>query len=308
MIPSIIDGSLMRATPPALRMSAGTRSSAITATAPASSAILACSGVTTSMMTPPLSIWARPFLVAQVDVSTVMWDGFLWWSRSVRRPGLAPGSSPVRVGRAPRACRLSHERPRALPRGVRRVSVSRCRSGSASRPPGRRTSRTPGPAAAPTGRPRPSSPALGLVALASRYLAYAAEDGVRTAASGGASELAAMPSTITTSSPNSTWIGQARVGAQVALPARRAALDVPAIVDPGTPRSGSACGRPSGRSSRASRPAPARGARCPATRAGSRRSTRGCRSRGRCGRSAGVGSPRRVLVSVLTRRSGRRRT
>ena len=35
-------------------MSAGTRSSAITATAPASSAILACSGVTTSMITPPL--------------------------------------------------------------------------------------------------------------------------------------------------------------------------------------------------------------------------------------------------------------
>src|SRR4029078_13237783 len=25
------------------------------------------------MMTPPLSIWARPFLVAQVEVSTVMW-------------------------------------------------------------------------------------------------------------------------------------------------------------------------------------------------------------------------------------------
>ena len=72
MIPSIIEGSLMRATPPAARMSAGTRSSAITATAPASSAILAWSGVTTSMMTPPLSIWARPVLVAQVDVSTVM--------------------------------------------------------------------------------------------------------------------------------------------------------------------------------------------------------------------------------------------
>src|SRR5512146_316885 len=115
MIPSIIDGSLMRATPPALRMSAGTRSRAITATAPASSATLACSGVTTSMMTPPLSIWARPFLVAQVDVSTVMWNEFLWWLRSVRRPGLAPGSSPVRVGRAPRAGRLSHERPRGLP-------------------------------------------------------------------------------------------------------------------------------------------------------------------------------------------------
>jgi hypothetical protein len=28
--------------------------------------------VTTSMMTPPLSIWARPFFVAQVDVSVLM--------------------------------------------------------------------------------------------------------------------------------------------------------------------------------------------------------------------------------------------
>jgi hypothetical protein len=72
MIPWIIEGSDMRATPPAARMSAGTRSSAITATAPASSATLAWSGVTTSMMTPPLSIWARPVLVAQVDDSTVM--------------------------------------------------------------------------------------------------------------------------------------------------------------------------------------------------------------------------------------------
>ena len=42
------------------RMSAGTRSSAMTATAPASSAILAWSAVTTSMMTPPLSISASP--------------------------------------------------------------------------------------------------------------------------------------------------------------------------------------------------------------------------------------------------------
>src|SRR5215831_3212674 len=37
-----------------------TRSSAITATAPASSAILAWSAVVTSMMTPPLSISAKP--------------------------------------------------------------------------------------------------------------------------------------------------------------------------------------------------------------------------------------------------------
>src|SRR5713226_3203394 len=50
----------MRATPPSLRMSEGTRSSAITAHAPAFSAILACSAFVTSMITPPLSISARP--------------------------------------------------------------------------------------------------------------------------------------------------------------------------------------------------------------------------------------------------------
>src|SRR4051794_26646747 len=67
-MPSIIAGSLMRATPPSRRMSAGTRSSAITATAPASSATLACSGVTTSMITPPRSISARPRLTRAVPV------------------------------------------------------------------------------------------------------------------------------------------------------------------------------------------------------------------------------------------------
>ena len=60
LMPSIISGSLMRATPPSRRMSAGTRSSAITATAPASSAILAWPGVTTSMITPPFNISAKP--------------------------------------------------------------------------------------------------------------------------------------------------------------------------------------------------------------------------------------------------------
>ena len=40
-IPAIISGSDMRATPPSRRMSAGTRSRAITAAAPASSAIVA---------------------------------------------------------------------------------------------------------------------------------------------------------------------------------------------------------------------------------------------------------------------------
>ena len=62
----------MRATPPCARMSAGTRSSAITATAPASSAIIACSGVTTSMITPPFSICASPFLTVNVPVCASM--------------------------------------------------------------------------------------------------------------------------------------------------------------------------------------------------------------------------------------------
>ena len=61
-------GSLIRATPPSRRMSAGTRSSAMTETAPASSAILACSAVTTSMITPPRSMSARPRFTANVPV------------------------------------------------------------------------------------------------------------------------------------------------------------------------------------------------------------------------------------------------
>ena len=71
MMPSIMSGSLIRDTPPWARMSAGTRSSAITATAPASSAILACSAVTTSMITPPLSISAMPRLTRAVPVTSV---------------------------------------------------------------------------------------------------------------------------------------------------------------------------------------------------------------------------------------------
>src|SRR5580693_6842414 len=69
MMPSTMSGSLIRATPPWARMSAGTRSSAITATAPASSAILAWSGVTTSMITPPLSISAMPRFTRAVPVA-----------------------------------------------------------------------------------------------------------------------------------------------------------------------------------------------------------------------------------------------
>src|SRR4051812_22097270 len=67
-MPATMSGSLIRATPPCARMSAGTRSSAMTATAPASSAILAWSAVTTSMITPPLSISAIPRFTRAVPV------------------------------------------------------------------------------------------------------------------------------------------------------------------------------------------------------------------------------------------------
>ncbi len=68
LIPSMRAGSLIRATPPSRRMSAGTRSRAMTATAPASSATLACSASTTSMITPPRSISASPRLTVKVPV------------------------------------------------------------------------------------------------------------------------------------------------------------------------------------------------------------------------------------------------
>src|SRR5690606_21234680 len=69
MISSTRAGSAMRATPPAARMSAGTRSRAMTATAPAASAIFACSAFMTSMMTPPFCISAMPRLTRSVPVS-----------------------------------------------------------------------------------------------------------------------------------------------------------------------------------------------------------------------------------------------
>src|SRR5215467_13847332 len=62
MISRITLMAAIRATPPSLRISEGTRSSAITAQAPAFSAMRACSALVTSMMTPPFSISARPTL------------------------------------------------------------------------------------------------------------------------------------------------------------------------------------------------------------------------------------------------------
>src|SRR5690242_16009022 len=91
MIPSIMSGSLIRLTPPCARMSAGTRSSAITATAPASSAIFACSGVTTSMMTPPFSISAMPRFTRVVPVVASVCSGVPAMGPIVRRSGRGAG-------------------------------------------------------------------------------------------------------------------------------------------------------------------------------------------------------------------------
>src|SRR5579862_889322 len=60
MISRIFFGDAMRATPPSARICAGTRSSAITETAPAFSAMTACSAFVTSIITPPFNISARP--------------------------------------------------------------------------------------------------------------------------------------------------------------------------------------------------------------------------------------------------------
>src|SRR5690348_3231513 len=60
MISRIFLGEAIRATPPSARICAGTRSKAMTDTAPAFSAITACSALVTSMMTPPFNISARP--------------------------------------------------------------------------------------------------------------------------------------------------------------------------------------------------------------------------------------------------------
>src|SRR4051794_16128422 len=91
LMPSIISGSLIRATPPSRRMSAGTRTSAITAHAPESSAILACSGVTTSMMTPPFNISASPRFTGKVPVE--------------REEETAPVMTPQAIGPLPSARR-----------------------------------------------------------------------------------------------------------------------------------------------------------------------------------------------------------
>ena len=63
IISFIIFGSLIRETPPAALISAGILSKAITATAPAASAIFACSGVVTSIITPPASCFKISIII-----------------------------------------------------------------------------------------------------------------------------------------------------------------------------------------------------------------------------------------------------
>src|SRR5215467_9795843 len=142
MIFSIMSGSLILATPPWARMSAGTRSSAITATAPASSAIFAWSAVTTSMITPPLSMSAMPRLTRAVPVSAaappsrapgmlaaLLTDtinltyslGGLTSMVGARQPAY-PAPSGNLAGRVPAAGEVEHVGPAALrPPGPERV-------------------------------------------------------------------------------------------------------------------------------------------------------------------------------------------
>ena len=68
-------GSAILATPPSFLMSAGTFSNDMTAQAPASSAILACSALTTSIMIPPLSIWASPSFTTTVPMCMGVEEG-----------------------------------------------------------------------------------------------------------------------------------------------------------------------------------------------------------------------------------------
>src|SRR5450755_4219222 len=94
MISRMILGLAMRATPPSARIWAGTRSRAITATAPERSAISAWAAVVTSMITPPFSISARPvFRRRLVGLWPLFWDMVgLRFSRLFYRAWAIPGT------------------------------------------------------------------------------------------------------------------------------------------------------------------------------------------------------------------------
>src|SRR6266511_2394656 len=126
----------IRATPPVARMSAGTRSSAITAQAPASSAMLACSALVTSMITPPLSISARPVLTRNVARSVIASQYRAEpFSRRSEPYGSPPGNEPATRGghalEAPAAPRVAvhgnRDRVRRAVRGAGRNRRLRAR-------------------------------------------------------------------------------------------------------------------------------------------------------------------------------------
>src|ERR1700722_5876891 len=123
MISRMILGEAMRATPPSARICAGTRSRAMTATAPACSAMVACAGVVTSMMTPPLSISARPVLRRSEVLFPLLVDMCEPFGLSAlnSQPSAKPFSLTRRMGRDDAAALLSFYRAftiRGTPRGV----------------------------------------------------------------------------------------------------------------------------------------------------------------------------------------------
>ena len=127
----------MRATPPSRRMSAGTRSSAMTAAAPASSAIFACSASTTSMMTPPFSISARPAFTRNVASSRMAYRVRPWPHAGVairRVIGLALNGKPAGVAGSGEHQRRGIEGERGVPRaGLHGAAARRASRDSAMR-------------------------------------------------------------------------------------------------------------------------------------------------------------------------------
>src|SRR4029079_5700628 len=127
-MPRIMSGSDMRATPPSRRMSAGTRSRALPPRAPASAAVLACSASTTSMITPPFSISARPLLTRIVPISLM--------------PRMLPGEERLDGGAVARRLLQMEHVPRVLddhelrPRDAVDEHLRRCRSADEVVPPG----------------------------------------------------------------------------------------------------------------------------------------------------------------------------
>ena len=144
----------MRATPPWARMSAGTRSSAMTATAPASSAIFACSASTTSMITPPFSISASPLLTRIVPIWCM---AFMLVERRLRDAGEMPAAggpaepSSTADGSAASAGSSSRGRTFGSARDAVGSTTVDCSCPPRSRRPRRGRPRRPGTARRPRG-------------------------------------------------------------------------------------------------------------------------------------------------------------